>query len=195
MLHHCRYPLSVKFACLNNVCHFSRLIADYVWLGSEYFFLLTGAQQDKDVCYFFREKKKCRRGDLCPFKHVDPDRKSFQAVQQVFFILLFSFLGNITAGMAEVFGVDDCDYVTPIPEPGSHIPIEITAIFSPSRFYCIFPYGSTALTNAACDSEGNLCVNYEAKSNLYLFSFSPTRKLSGRTQSNPKVSNCLLFLS
>ena len=84
------------------------------------------AKDEKNLCRDFRLKRRCPRGDLCPYVH-DPTK------------------GAVISGKSEVFGVSDCEHVVSMPTVGSFVSIEITAIFTPNRFYAIFPYGPSPI--------------------------------------------------
>lgn len=81
------------------------------------------AKDEKYVCKFFSRNGKCFRGERCPFKHIISKDETTLDKENVF----------------------SCDIDLDIPDTGKYVLVQISAVFNPSHFYVIFPYGPTSV--------------------------------------------------
>ncbi|XP_067123693.1 tudor domain-containing protein 15-like [Centruroides vittatus] len=84
------------------------------------------SSQEEYICRHFLRTGKCLWGNSCKYKHTRNEDHAYDVI-----------LGN-----ENIFS---CDIDLDIPENGKYVLVQITAVFNPSRFYVIFPYGPVSL--------------------------------------------------
>ncbi|XP_064632258.1 uncharacterized protein LOC135490748 [Lineus longissimus] len=107
---------------------------------------LTGykSENSQRPCKFYgKTKAGCVRGDRCLFAHVDPSDNGYRAGEK-----------------GEAYCLIDTDTIQ-VPDEDNWMPVAVSAIFNPGRFYVNFPCGTQSFLNREKDDEG-----YEGSSHL-----------------------------
>ncbi|XP_076469235.1 tudor and KH domain-containing protein homolog [Babylonia areolata] len=100
---------------------------------------MTGVKakgRPQGMCRFYNYPSSCRKGDNCPYLHVDPNRQ--QGVS-----------GNLTK--VTVFDEDQADL---LPAVGAVVTVEVSCITSPSHFYVTLPWGPFSIQEVTSETQG-----------------------------------------
>ncbi|XP_023223782.1 tudor domain-containing protein 1-like [Centruroides sculpturatus] len=89
---------------------------------------ITGYKSNQEgyICRHFLRTGKCLWGNNCKYKHTRNE----------------DYADDVILGNENIFS---CDIDLDIPENGKYVLVQISAVFNPSHFYVIFPYGPVSL--------------------------------------------------